>query len=181
MGHDHHRGAEAAVDPFEESNHVPAGLRVELARGLVGEQQARRRADGRGQCHQLLGPSGEIGHRSVHCAPQTQPAQQFLGRPQLAPPPGAGSLLREPDVLGGGGIGEKVGSGVLQHVADFEGAEGLEFPGRSVGKVHVADQDLTGRWTHHSRQQTENGGLTHTRGTEQGDHLAGFDIEVHTS
>ena len=65
--------------PAEEVEDLLAGLGVQVAGGLVGQQQGRVVDQGPGDGHPLLLAAGELGRLVVQAVPQPHPVEQRLG------------------------------------------------------------------------------------------------------
>src|SRR5204863_1456671 len=85
---EHDRRARLAVQRLEQLHDTRAGLAVEVARGLVGEEQPRRIAERPRDRDALLLATGELIREVVHTIAETHPGEQLAGsrrRTVLAP------------------------------------------------------------------------------------------------
>jgi len=84
---DEHDGPTAPVELPEERRDLGAGMAVEVAGRLVGEDQRGLRDQGAGDRHALLLPAAELGRLVVDSVAETQP---FKGRSRTPDRPAPG-------------------------------------------------------------------------------------------
>jgi len=152
----------------EQLDHGGAGVDVELAGRLVGEQQARSvRERGRYREPLLLttgeqprGPRGDIG--------EPDRRQQLGGPPALAGTGPAAGALGEEQVLGGARVAEQVGPGVLQHDAHLTRPHVRELPLGEPREVASVQADPSGGGSKQTREQREQGRLPRARRAQEG-------------
>ena len=79
----------------------------------------------------------------------------------------------EPEVLGDGEPEEEAAP--FGHVGDAEASPGV---GRASGQIVAGEADRAGERAHDARDRSQRGGLPGAVRAEEGDHLAGSDVEV---
>ena len=173
-----HQGGEAggADQRDQDAEDVGGGVRIEVAGGLVGEQQARavghRARDG----DALLLAARELGRPVQEALPQAEEAQE-LARPL------AGLALRQPadelrhhHVLQGREFRQEVVELVDEAhlLAPQAGALGIPHRGRRT----AADIDLAAVGALQQAGEVQQGALAGPRGRHQGDELARPDREI---
>src|SRR5918995_683951 len=116
VGGDHDGGADA-VDPVQELHDADAGVRVEVARRLVGDEDGRLRDERPGYGNPLLLAAGELVRVLVHL-PRKADEVEYLGHLGAdGTPPLAGDLHGVGDVLGRRLVGEQLE--ILEHATDI--------------------------------------------------------------
>jgi hypothetical protein len=83
MGHEDNGDTLLLVEPLEHAQDLLAGARVEVTRGLVGEEDQRTVDERAGNGHTLLLPAGQLGRLVVYAFGQAYKLEQ--GRRPLAP------------------------------------------------------------------------------------------------
>ena len=174
MGHHHQGGVVLAVETKQQFDHRLPGLAVEVAGGLVRQQQAGAGHEGTGNGDPLLLAAGEARRQVVQPLSQTDLGQQLPGTGlAVGLPP---QLGRQHDVFQGAQGGQQQER--LEHephlLGPQPGASLLVQPGEGVAEdlyLAAARQIETG-------QQTEQGGLAGTGRTDQRQRLAGIDLQI---
>ena len=77
--HQHQRGAGVAIQPEEHLDDRPAGLRIEIAGGLVGEENLRPVDEGPGERDALLLAAGKLERVMLEPVAQADPREQLGG------------------------------------------------------------------------------------------------------
>jgi hypothetical protein len=109
VGHQHEGGPGLAIQRDQEIDHAAAGLGVEAAGGLVGEEDGRMVGKGAGHPHPLLLPTGELGRIVVQAVAQPHPRQQLAGPGVgVTTPPSGPELERHQHVLERGKRGQEL-------------------------------------------------------------------------
>ena len=152
------------------------GFGVDRGGGVVQDEDARVHQQGAGDGDALFLPAGEgdaaLADAGVVASGSCQDEFVRLG--------GCGSL--DDLLIGGAGAAEgdvfADGSGeegrLLEDDADLA-AQGLQG---GAADVDAVDQDAAGGRVVEAREQVDDGGFAGAGGAEQGDHLAGLDVEV---
>jgi hypothetical protein len=149
-----------------------------LAGRLVGEEQARAPGDGHRHGEALLLAAGEQPGGSVHVLGKAHGFQQGEGFAGARTAGGASLPVGEDDVLQGGGVGQDVAPGRLQHHAHLAGAHAEQGVLRHRADLLAADEYLPAGGARESGQQAEQRRLAGAGGPDQGDGLAGVHGEV---
>ena len=111
VGH-HHQGLALGVERFEQGEHLAAGLAVEVAGGLVGQQQRRAHDHSAGDGHPLTLAAGQLGRAMAQALTE---AEAF------------GQLAAATAALGGVDAGQEHRQlDVFQHVQPRDQVVGLE-------------------------------------------------------
>ena len=108
MGDDDDRGAAQLTRVAQRRDHHVPGVRIELARRLVGQQHARRCRQRSGDRRPVLLSGRESVHGPVGELGQTHPLHQLLARPAQRPAAPTCPARGEADVLDDRGIGQQV-------------------------------------------------------------------------
>ena len=168
-----------AIETLEEREHLEAGARVEVARGLVGEEERRIGDEGAGDGHALLLSARELVRRVVTAVAELHRPERGDGA--VAPLLGGDSAVdeRQLHVLLRGGTRQEVEpledeadeavahqrAPVVGAAADVETGEPVEAVGRAV----EAAEDV-----HHRR-------LARAAGADDGHELAAAHGELHVA
>lgn len=99
MGYQHQGGSALLVQFEQQVADALAGVAVEVAGGLVGEQHGRLRGEGAGDRHPLLLAAGELAWGVAQALAQADPLEQVAG--VFAGIAAAVELQRQHDVLQG--------------------------------------------------------------------------------
>ena len=118
--------------------------RVEVAGGLVGEQERRLGHQGAGDGHALLLAAGELGRRVVLAAGEADRGQGLAGARGGAPRRAPAVDQRQLDVLERRGARQQVEP--LEHEADVVAAQQRELVAVELAHVHAAEEVLARRW-----------------------------------
>ena len=178
VGDDDDRGAEVVAEGVDQVQHVVAVGVAELAGRLVGEQQPRGGRDRAGEGEALALAAGHRGDHLVGLVDEPDPVEQLgVGQRVLALVAGQ----REPgegDVLAGGGVGQEVAGGALQHGRDLARADPGEVALAHPGDLLVAEEDLAGAGLLDAAEQREQRRLARAAGAQERDALARADGQV---
>ena len=109
-------GRAGLVDPVEQLHHADRGDRVEVAAGLVGEQQRRVVDEGAGDRDALLLAAGELVGVAVELGREADQAQRLRHLGADLGAAGADHLQRVGDVVVDGAVGQQLE--VLEDGAD---------------------------------------------------------------
>src|SRR5690606_2844939 len=187
VGH-HHDGGPTLPYRLQRRHNLVAGPAVELARRLVGEQQARSVGERHGEsqplplaggqlmgAHAATGPSGETdeGEHVARRGPRTT-----LAVPTPRAAPAAAAALGEPDVLLRGEEREQVAHGALQHHTDLLSTQLRQLGVRGLGYVRAADHQAASGRGKQPGEDGEQGRLPGAGRPEQCYRLTWFDVQV---
>ena len=169
------RGAEVVAEGVDQVQDVVAVVVAELAGGLVGEQQPRRRwppsRRGRG-----AGAGRRTWSRRPGRPARSRPTRSSSSRSSMASRR-SGVAEGEPgegDVLPGGGIGQQVAGGALQHRARPARADAGEVALTHPGDLLVAEEDPAGAGASGCRRAASSSvDLPEPTGAEERDALPG--------
>src|SRR5262249_15007624 len=150
-----------------------AGGRVEIARGLVGQEQRRPPRDGAGHGYALLLAARELDGVVVRALREPDVGQE--GARPLESVLLAAELEWNRDVLEGGQRGNQVEG--LEDVADGVAAEARERILAEPGQLDSVHHDAPGRGPVEARDQAEQRGLAAARRPGDRDELAGRHLE----
>src|SRR5690606_2442400 len=177
---DDHDGGSRFVDRFERLEDLPARALVQLARGLVGEQDAWPVGEGDGYRHTLLFATGQLGRPVLGPVAHPHQVEQLHG--PAAPLTGGAPVddHRQLDVLDRAQIGEEVPSRLLSHEADHAPAVAGPLTGSHAEEVETGHLDRAGRWGVQTAEHVEQCRLAASRGADDGHELAGLDGQVET-
>ena len=180
VGHHHDGRAELVAETVDQLEHVVAVLVAELAGRLVGEQQLRAGRDGAGERQPLALPARHGRDDLVGLRLEPDPAEQLAVVHRRTPQRGLHAEPGEADVLPGGGVGQQVAGGALEHRADPARADPREVALAHPADLLVTEEDAAGAGLLDASEQRQEGGLAGPRGAQERDPLAGQDLEVHT-
>src|SRR5438132_13562163 len=174
--HEHDRDAALHVEPLKDAHHLDAGLAIEVARRLVGEQQRRPIYERARNRDALLLAAGELIGMVIEPFAQTNRRQRF-GR-TLAPLGRVNTARveqRQLDVLEGGGARQQVKA--LEHEPDFRVADARQLARTELRHVLAVEKVLSARRPIEAAEQVHERGLAGARRTGERDELAGRDVE----
>ena len=166
-----------AVDLRECCQDLVARVMVELARGLVAQEQARTGGDRDGDRGQLEPTGCQLAQRPVGVVGEPDLPEHLarVGERPAGPPC---RVLGKSDVVVGRGVREQIAAGALQHQADLCRAQPVEVARRCGGHLGVAHEDLAGTGSEDAGQQAHQGRLARSGRSQQTDHLARRDVQV---
>jgi len=107
VGHQQDRLA-LVMGTLQQPQHVPGVGAVQVAGGLIGQQQARLVGQRPGQRDPLLFPAGEPGRGGVRLLRQAQLAEQFFAPAPCLAGSDAGQQRRKFHIVRDGHVGEQV-------------------------------------------------------------------------
>src|SRR5919106_6802068 len=170
-GHDH--GRAGAVDAVEQLHDANAGGRIEVARGLVAEQDPRAVDERPGHRDTLLLATRELVRVGVELVAQTHELDDLRDgavdqRPRLAD-----DLQREADVLEGGLAGQQLE--VLEDAAQLT-AQRRHPPVPQIPQPLACDDDVTGVRFLVLDEQLDEGALARAGGANEKHELALGDV-----
>ncbi len=159
----------SSVEVAQPGPQLLAHLGVERAEGLIEQQHPRLHRQGPGQGHALSLAAGELGRIAIAEALQLHQLQQLIDAPtdRLVLP--AAQLQAKADVLAHGAVLEQ--GEVLEHKAH------LAFLHRARGGLLAGDPDPPRISLFQAGDQSQQGALAGTGGSEQGHQRAGVDIK----
>jgi len=181
VGDDDERRARLAVECQQQVRDRPPGLAVEVAGGLVGEQQARAGGEGPSNADALLFAPGELRRIVVESRAEPyaleQVASAVLRCRRSQGPLGRQQLERHQHVLESGEGGQELKA--LEDEADALGAQGgaailVERIQRHTVEAHAAFAGSV-----EAGEQAQQRRLAAARGAEHRHDLSGGHVEVH--
>jgi hypothetical protein len=171
-GHDD--GGPGAVDPVEQLHDAHRGGRVEVAGGLVRQEDQRPVDEGPGDRDALLLATGELVRHGLLLATQTHQLEDLRHRfadGRLRP---ADRLEREGHVLRDGLVRQQLE--VLEHAADVA-AQVRDLVAGQRGDVLAGDVDLALLGGLLTVEEAQEGRLAGARRSDQEDELALVDVD----
>ena len=159
MRDQHQGGAEIAVQAEQQIAHRFGRAVVQVAGGLVGQQQSRAVHQGTGNGHALLLAARELTGPVVHAIGQTD-GVQHLGR-GFAGVRLSGHLQRQGGVVQRAQAGQEVKT--LEHDADAVAPQIGQAIGIQAAQVHAIHTDLPSRRPLKARQQEQQRGFARAR------------------
>ena len=175
---DHHDGlAVLAVERLQQAQDLLGRLPVQVAGGLVADQQGRVGDDGAGDGHALLLAAGQFVRAVLRAVAQADQLQCDFGIALALRAGQAGQQQRQLDVALRGQHRHQVVE--LEHVADV-----LAAPVRELAALHrvdalAVDGDLPARGDVEAADQVEQGGLARAGGAHERHEIAAGDVQVH--
>ena len=169
---DHDDGVAVAVEVLEELGDDLLVGGVEVAGGLVGEQDGWVVDEGAGDADALLFAAGELAGQVLGAGGE---ADAFEGGAGFGLVGHGVEVLGEHDVLERREVGDQVE--LLEDEADLVGAEAVEFGGGHGGDVDAVDLELAGGGAVEAAEEVDEGGFAGAGGAGDGDPLAGDDGE----
>jgi hypothetical protein len=166
----------AAVQLFEQVHHAAGHLAVEVAGGLVGEQQARLAGQRPGDGHPLLLATRQLGRVMARPRRQADPGQRFgstapaFGRRQAA------IAQRHLDVVDDVEVGDQVEG--LEDEADLLVAQARALVVAQAAHVHAVKPILATGEGFEQAGDREEGGLARAGWAGDGDKLARLDLQI---
>ena len=167
--------AQLVVELAEHAQDGFGILGVEIAGGLVGEEDFRFGDDGAGDGDALLLAAGESGRLVVEAVAQAEQVDgdvEAVGVEAVAL-----DLLRQDDVAAGGEAGEEVEA--LEDEADGAAAKQGAVGVAHLAQVVAVDPHDAGGGRGEAAEDVEQRGLAAARGAHDGHYLAFMDFEVH--
>ena len=119
--HQHQRGSFALVERDQQFQHMLAVLRVEIAGGLVGQQNRRTHHERASQGDALLLAAGKLDRVMIAAIEQADAFEQFARALGTVDAIAAGQFIRQQNVLFSGQCGQQMIG--LKHEADFAAAQ----------------------------------------------------------
>ncbi|MCY1347549.1 hypothetical protein D9M69_336600 [compost metagenome] len=173
MGDQDQRGAALLVEFEEQVADALAGLAVEVAGGLVGEQHVGFGGKGAGDGHPLLFAAGQLARRMAEARAEADPLQQAGGT--LAGIAAALQFERQHDVLQRIEVVEQLEG--LEHEADVLGAHLGALVLVEVAEVVADQRDRAVAGQVEAGEQTEQGRLAGTGSADDGQAVAAAQVE----
>ena len=180
---DHDDGdALLAVERDERLHDLVRVAGVEIARGLVGQEEPRRVDQGPRDCHALLLSAGELAGRVVFALRETEQGQRF------ARPGRAASAARRPrlrveerkrHVLDRARARQQVEA--LEHEAEPLAADARELRRFESRDVDAVQQVPAARRAVEAAEDRHEGGLSRSRRADDGDELTRLHREAHAT
>src|SRR5215203_472588 len=175
VGGNDDRGADA-VDPVQELHDAHGRVRVEVPRGLVGDQDGWLADEGARDGDTLLLAPRELVRVLVHLFAQAHEIEYLGDLDAYGAPLLAGDLHRVGDVLGRRLVGQKLE--VLEDAADVAAVLG-QVPARDGRELHAVYVYEPGGRFELFEDQTHHRGFARTGRPDQEHELAGLYPEVH--
>jgi hypothetical protein len=175
VGRHDHRGPAPRCEPREEVDDLGSGLRVEVPRGLVGEDDPWIGHQRPGDRDPLLLAAREVGRkvrRAVREADLLQQCRRPLAQFVLAY---AGGCKRGLDVLERGQGRDQVE--LLEHEAEGREPQVGELPIPEDAQIVALEQDAAGSGTVERAEQLQQRGLAGPARSLEGDELPGVDLQ----
>ncbi len=173
---DEHDGVAGGGELGEQLHDLGAAPAVERAGGLIGEDDAtavHQRARDR---HALLLAAGELAGAVVDALAEAEAGEQLLGAGVALLARHAGIHRRHFDVVARGGAAEQVVA--LEHEAEGLAPQARERVAVERGDVLAHEAVGAAGGAVEAAEEVHQRGLARTRGTHDGDELAGVDGEV---
>ena len=178
MGDHDDRDAELGVGCADGGEDVVGRAGVELAGGLVGEQDLRVVGQGHGQPDPLLLPAGQLGGPAVSALREPEQAQQVTHPAPDLLPRTTRQAHRDGYVLGGREIGQQVVARLLVEEPDRLAAEAQPLATPHGDEVVPRDPRGPGGGPVQPREHAQQGRLAAAGRTDDGDELTGGDGQV---
>ena len=174
VGDHEHRGA-PAVDFAEQVHNLKGQGRVDVARGLVGDNHGGVVHQGTGQAHTLALAAGKLGGVMLGLVLQAHQAED-VGYP-LAD--GTGGGAHHPHGKGHVVVDSHVvnQAEILEHNAHLPADVG-DFPFRQAGNIHAVHDNLAGIGPLFAHDQFQEGAFARAGGAHDKDELALLHREV---
>jgi hypothetical protein len=169
---DHEDGVAFVVEFAEEANDFFLVGFVEVAGGLVGEDELGVIDEGAGDGDTLLLAAGKLSGEMLDAVGEADASERGASFGFVS---GAVEVLSEHDVFEGGEIRHEVE--LLEDEADFLGAEASEGGFVETGHVGAIDDGLAGAGSVEAAENVDEGGLAGAGGSHDGDPFAGIDGE----
>ena len=172
---DEHQGRlPSPLQAEQKLDHLVAGLAVEIAGRLVGEDDLRTRAERARQCHTLLLAARQLRRKVIGAMRDADFRQQAAG--DIEGVGLAGELERQGDVLQRRHGRHQVER--LEDDADVAAAHERQRVLAEMGEIVSGDADGAGRGALQSGHDHQQRGLAGAAGTDDGDRLAWRDVDV---
>jgi hypothetical protein len=175
VGHQHERALVLAVEREQELDDLRPGGGVEVAGGLVGQDEPRPQRQGPGDRHALLLAAGELGGVVVGAVGEPHGRKELAGPVERAGP--AGQLQRHRHVLERGERGDQVVG--LEHEADAVPAQARQRVLVEAGDLHAVQHDGAGGGPVEPGDEPEQRGLAAAGGPGDRHHLARVHVEAY--
>jgi hypothetical protein len=159
----------------QERQHLRAGLHVEVACRLVGQQHSGIVDEGTGDREALLLPTGELVRHRVGDVAQPEPVDQRAAAPERAGR-GAGNAAGEEHVGLAAQLGQQVEE--LEDEADVPAAQGGEAALADAGDALAGHVDRARVRPVEAAEDMQERRLARPRAAEHGDDLTPGDVEV---
>ena len=173
VGRDHHGDADV-VEALEELHDLDGEVRIQVAGGLVGDEQHRLCDDGAGDSDALLLAGRELERPALLLAQEPHLIERRAHPLVDLAPRNARDDERQRDVLGHGTIVQELV--ILEHHADAL-AEARNAAGSHGGGVLIVDEYLAARRPLDERDQLQDAALAGARVAGQKRELPGLDLQ----
>lgn len=174
--HQHQRGAPLAIQVEQQVNDARASGTVEIAGGLVGEQDRRCHGKSAGDRHALLLSARKLARVMRKPLTQAHAVEKFSRLAERIRK--TGELQREHYIFERGQAGQQLET--LEHKTDAPGA----YPCTAIliqpVKAFTGEGDLSLCGCVEPGQQAKQRRLSRARDADDGNALAGLDLEIHT-
>ena len=164
------------VQPFNQVEDAAGGSLVQVAGGLVGQQQPGMVDQRAGQCHALLLAAAQLAGPMVAAILQAHFAEPLCRRRERLGFAQAASQQRHGDVFQSRELRQQVMK--LPDVADLAIAEGRALARRKLGDVDRGAGDCSGGGRIQRTQNVQQRALARARLADDGHHLAGLNLKI---
>ncbi len=161
---------------LEQRQHFLAGLGIERAGGLVGEQQRRPVGERAGDRHALTLAARERSRQHVGLLGNAHLLEQLQGARAALAPRHAGVEHRQLDVAHDGGLGQQVV--LLEDEADLLVANRRQLGAGQPLDLRAVEREGAGGRAVEAAEDRHQRALARARGPDQGHELAAGDVEV---
>jgi multidrug transporter EmrE-like cation transporter len=170
-------GRAGRVDVPEELQDLTAGRRIQVARGLVAEEQRGLADETACERDALLLAAAQLAGAVIRAMLEPDALQQLVGAAAAGAAIDAGEHEGERHVLPGGEPRAQMER--LEHEAHRGGPEAGQLPLVERRQVASVDHEVAGRGPVETAEEIEERGLPGAGRTEDRDAVAGLDLEVH--
>ena len=176
VGHHDDGGAVGFIDLFQQPHDFPAHFRVQVARGLVRDEQGGIVDDGSGDGDPLLLAAGELVRITVGLVLEIHQIQDFSHSFLDLFSGGAHHFHGKGDIFPDGHLGQQ--AVVLEHAAD-EAAVGRHLSVLEMTHVNAVHDDFSAGGNNLRVEQLDHGGLARTGSANEIDEFTGVDGQIH--
>lgn len=171
-----HRGALFPVEREEEFEDGASGGGIEVAGGLVGEEDGRAESEGAGEGNALLFAAGELDRVVIEAAVEADAGEEIASAAATGSVRGAGEFHREKNVLLGGERRNEVVA--LEDEADLAPAHESHPVFGEAGDIFAIEDDCARGGRIEAGEQTEEGALAAAGGAHDGRELTARNEKV---
>ena len=168
--HQHQRGSFALVERDQQFQHMLAVLGVEIAGGLVGQQNGRPHHEGARQGHALLLAARKLDGVMIAAIQQADAFEQFAGALGTVDAVAAGQFIRQQNIFFGRQGGQQMVG--LKNEADFAAAQQRHAVFIQAGDVLAIQNDPARSGRIEAGQKAQQRALAAARRSHDGDEFA---------